>query len=421
MVTNGTPRRSCRSTWMPLKPGRWAARPTPSSGFSPPKSAAPSAARFSNSAASGNTLGGKSRGIRGSAWSGAPAPSRLPQARAIRGPCPRGRLQPSLPASPAAVPRFSARPSTRKRPHQAGSRAGDQPGGTRTPRCVWFRVTWAANSFWRRSSTRMIRPSGSASFRPRCCQGRLQGHFHAVAVPRVAKKAGMDKISGCNRDCTRLRLSPSTGFRASRASPAPHPGSRTPPRALDGQHAGHDPGLRRLLHPLPPRSRMTRPSLAQSVEQVLKRFLRPGQIKETDQIVEAHWTDLPISPSTPQRPARRGRSRTSVRRPCGERSLPGRAGLKRLRFADGIAKVPALAGMFFIENLLDVEKKGRGIGEEAPSGEGVLPPPRPDLHLLRLLEAGRCAAAGARLRPDRGGFFTNDGFGTEKGMKVWPR
>ncbi|MFQ8737405.1 MAG: hypothetical protein ACLSAH_16590 [Bilophila wadsworthia] len=46
-------------------------------------------------------------------------------------------------------------------------------------------------------------------------RGRLQGHFHAVAMPRVAKKAGMDKISGCNRDCTRLRLSPSTGFGAS--------------------------------------------------------------------------------------------------------------------------------------------------------------------------------------------------------------
>lgn len=172
---------------------------------------------------------------------------------------------------------------------------------------------------------------------------------------------------------------------------------------------------------LPPRSRMTRPSACKASSRFSSGFLvPPGQIKETDQIVEAHWmTDFAHQPQhlLSVQPAG-GRSRTSVRRPCGERSFY-RAGRAGSALADGIAKVPALAGMFFHrKTFLDVERKGernRGGGGSPLLEKGFfLPSPAPDpLHLLRLLEAG--VRPGHDARPDRpGDSLQDDGFGTGK-------
>lgn len=134
---------------------------------------------------------------------------------------------------------------------------------------------------------------------------------------------------------------------------------------------------------LPPRSRMTRPFGLQSVEQVLKRFLvPPGQIKETDHIVEAHgMTDFAHQPQhlLSVQPAGDAHERLFVVRAARPFFLPGRAGRKRL--ADGIAKVPALAGMFFHrKTFFGCGKKGEeesGRGGSPLLEKGASSPPRP--------------------------------------------
>lgn len=138
---------------------------------------------------------------------------------------------------------------------------------------------------------------------------------------------------------------------------------------------------------LPPRRRMTRPFGLQSVEQVLKRFLvPPGQIKETDQIVEAHWmTDFAHQPQhlLSVQPAGDAHERLFVVRAASVLLPAGRAGSA---LADGIAKVPALAGMFFHrKTFLDVERKGernRGGGGNPLLEKGFFlpsPPPTPSI------------------------------------------
>ena len=243
-------------------------------------------------------------------------------------------------------------------------------------------------------------------------RGRLQGHFHAVAMPRVAKKAGMDKNIGLQPGLHTVAFVAVNGLRGVLGRVLHRVRGHEPrPGALDGQHAGHNPGLRRL-HPFAA-AKPDDPAFGlQSVEQVLKRFLvPPGQIKETDQIVEAHgMTDFAHQPQhlLSVQPAGDAHERLFVVRAASVLFTgPGRAGSA---LADGIAKIPALAGMLFHrKTFLDVGRKGkrnrRGGGSpllEKGFFLPYLPPPPPSPKTFR---GGRQAGARCAAGPP-GGFFT---------------
>ena len=254
-------------------------------------------------------------------------------------------------------------------------------------------------------------------------RGRLQGHFHAVAMPRVAKKAGMDKNIGLQPGLHTVAFVAVNGLRGVLGRVLHRVRGHEPrPGALDGQHAGHNPGLRRL-HPFAA-AKPDDPAFGlQSVEQVLKRFLvPPGQIKETDQIVEAHgMADFAHQPQhlLNVQPAWDAHKRLFDVRAAGVLFAgPGRVGSA---LSDGISKIPALAGMFFHrKTFLDVGRKGkknRGSGRKTHSEEGLLPAPRtPRPHLLELLYKRASGRGTMRNRAARRGLCRVAESGRKKGM-----
>ena len=203
-------------------------------------------------------------------------------------------------------------------------------------------------------------------------------------MPRVAKKAGMDKNIGLQPGLHTVAFVAVNGLRGVLGRVLHRVRSHEPrPGALDGQHAGYDPGLRRF-HPFAA-AKPDDPAFGlQGIKQALKRFLvPPGQIKETDQIVEAHgMTDFTHQPQhlLNVQPAGDAHKRLFVVRAASVLFTgPGRAGSA---LADGIAKVPALAGMFFSigKALFGCGKKGEeeSGGRKPPLEKGLASPPRPD-------------------------------------------
>ena len=391
------------------------------SGFSPPKSAAPSAARFSSSAASASTLGGKSSGIswfslvrRSCTIASSSSPS---DTRAVPRQRPSSTFSSGVTSSSSPIfgAAFNAETSTSSRKSSRGS-----AGRHRTPRGVWFRVAWTASSFWRRSSTRMIRPSGFRILPPRCCGDGCRATSTRSPCHASPKKPGWIKISGCSRDSTRSRLPPSTGFGASSAdsctasgvtNPAPERWMDSTPVTIRACDAS--------TH-LPPRSRMTRPSACRASSRLSSGFLsrRDKSRKRIRSSRRTGWRILPISPSTSSTSNPPGTltnaCSTSVRRAF---FLPGRAGLE-VPFRTVSAKYPRWRGCFFIGKPFWMwEGRGRGIGGAEgkpiqkkgffPLPELHAPPPR--TFIQAGVRPGHDAEPGRPEGPLQGG-----GIGTEK-------
>ena len=239
---------------------------------------------------------------------------------------------------------FRRGPSTRKRLHQAGSRAGDQPGGTGAARRLVpgdvGRPTPSGGVF---EHARMIRPSGFCILLPPRCPGSRLGPLPRGSPCHASpRKPGWIKPSAATGIPTVARLPPSTGFwGVPRLTPAPRP-SRTQPRALDDSTPVTIRACDASTH-LPPRSRMTRP-FTRGIKQALKRFRPAGTNQGNGSNRRGAWmTDFTHQPQhlLNVQPAGDAHERLFVVRAASV-LLPGRLGRKRLRTVS--PKYPALAG-----------------------------------------------------------------------------